>query len=123
MPKYTFKCPECGLEEQQTVPRHIKEVSCCRCAPDKESWMKRQLPKLGGQPDVNETVNEYTGVTWKEGQKEAIDERRAQSYWEVEVPRMVRSGTYSIETMLEMGWVYFNDKEEMIINDQPPNKR
>jgi hypothetical protein len=85
--------------------------------------MKRQLPKLGGQPDVHETVNEYTGVTWKEGQKEAIDERRAKYYWEVEVPRMVRSGTYSIETMLEMGWVYFNDKEEMCVNNKPPSER
>lgn len=123
MPKYTFKCPECGLVEQQNVPRSVKEVSCCRCAPDKESWMKRQMPKLGGQSEVNETVDEYTGIVWKDGQRESIKERKEKFYWEVEVPRMVNSGTYSIETMLEMGWVYINDKDEMCINNKPPSER
>lgn len=123
MPKYTFICPECGLQEQQTVPRNIKMVSCCRCAPDKESWMKRQMPKLGGQPTVNEVINKHTGTTWADGQQESIKVRRDKYYWEQEVPRMVRSGTYGIDTMLENGWVYFNDKDEMCINDKPPSER
>lgn len=85
--------------------------------------MKRQMPKLGGQSQVNETVDEYTGITWKDGQRDAIKERKDKYYWEVEVPRMVNSGTYSIETMLEMGWVYFNDKDEMCVNNKPPSER
>jgi len=123
MPKYTFICPECGLQEQQTVPRNIKTVSCCRCAPTKESWMKRQMPKLGGQSTVNEIINKHTGTTWADGQQESIKARRDKYYWEQEVPRMVRSGIYGLDTMLENGWVYFNDKDEMCINDKSPSER
>jgi putative FmdB family regulatory protein len=119
MPKYTFKCTECDSVVQENVSRRTNSIVCPKC----ESAMKRQLPKLGGQSTVNETVDKYTGTTWADGQRESIEERRAKYYWEQEVPRMVRSGTYSIETMLEMGWVYFNDKEEMIINDKPPSER
>jgi len=122
MPKYTFICPECDTTEQLTVDRRMKEVICRNCLP-KESQMKRQMPKLGGQPTVNEVINKHTGTTWADGQQESIKARRDKYYWEQEVPRMVRSGTYGIDTMLENGWVYFNDKDEMCINDKPPSER
>ncbi len=55
--------------------------------------------------------------------QEILQERKADHYWEVIVPDMVNSGTYTIETMLEQNWVQFNEKGEMIINTKPPGKR
>jgi len=123
MPKYTFKCPECNKTEQQYVPREIKEISCCNCAPEKESWMKRQLPTLSGNPDITEVVDDYTGKTAKQDQGTMIKERHAKFYWSVEVPRLVNSGVYGVDTMLEQGWVWFDDNHKMHINDKPPNER
>jgi len=123
MPKYTFICPECGTIEQQYTPRSTREVSCCKCSPEKESWMKRQMPTLNGPSTVNETVDKYVNRVWQDGQQESIKARRDKYYWGHEVPRMVSSGTYSVETMFENGWVYFNEKEEICVHDKPPNER
>lgn len=85
--------------------------------------MVRLMPTLAGKAQVNETVDKYAGRVWQDDQRESIKERKDKHYWEVEVPRMVNSGTYSLETMLEMGWVYLNDKGEICVNNKPPSRR
>lgn len=119
MPKYTFKCQECGSAESLYLGRHVKSVTCKECGGETE----RQLPKLSGQVDVNEVIDGYTGVIHRPDQREIVEKRRNEYYWSVEVPRLVNSGTYSVETMLEMGWIYLDEKDHVQINDKPPHRR
>lgn len=119
MPKYTFKCESCNTTRQLYISMRTNCIVCKEC----DSVMIKQMPRLNGPADVHEVVNKYTGQTWKQDQQESVQERRQKYYWEVEVPRLVNSGTYSLETMLENGWVYFNEKEELCINNKPPSER
>lgn len=123
MPKYTFECPKCGRSEQSYVPTHVKTISCYVCAPDKETWMKRKLPTLSGNPDITEVIDDYTGKTVKQDQSTMVKERHDKYYWGVEVPRMVKSGVYGVDTMLENGWIWFDDHNHMQIHDKPPSER
>jgi hypothetical protein len=80
------------------------------------------MPSLNGKSTVTEVVDKYLGQTHIEDQRKILEDRKQDYYWAVEVPRFVNSGTYSLETMLENGWVYLNDKNEMIIRTKPPHK-
>lgn len=117
MPKYTFECGACKSTVQKFVAVD-KKTAKCRCG----NGMNRKMPKLSGHAQVTETVDKYTNRKWKQDQEDILEERKADYFWSVEVPRFVNSGTYSIETMLEMGWIYFNDKEEVQIRTKPPQK-
>lgn len=115
MPKYTFTC-ECGHSTQQITSISTKEIACSTCGKS----MSRSLPKLSGKANVTEVVDSHTNVKWGDDHVKEIDDRKRTFYWEVEVPRMVNSGTYSIETMLENRWVYFDDKGKLITRTRPP---
>jgi len=119
MPKYTFKCHNCGRERQEIVSISTTEITCGDC----DSGMLRQMPTLNGPSEVRETVNEYTGTTWRKDQKEILNERQQNYLWEVEIPRKVASGVYSTETMLEMGWVYIDDDGKIQPHTKPPHAR
>jgi transcription elongation factor Elf1 len=119
MAKYTFTCPQCGKEEQRFAnPKQIS-VPCSECGTPTD----RQLPVLNGPVTVKEVIDKHRNTIWNQGHKEDIEERKQKYFWEVEVPRLVNSGTYSIQTMLEQGWISVNDKEQVIINTKPPAKR
>jgi hypothetical protein len=118
MPKYSFKCDAC----ERVVKRYVKSTVLeaeCECG----AVMRRLLPNLNGASEVTETVNPTTGMRWKQDQQEMIKERRDDYFWKVEVPRLVNSGTYSMETILERGWIYFDDARRMHIYTKPPQKR
>jgi len=85
--------------------------------------MERQMPILNGQSNVTEVVDKYMGIVWKEGQRELVKERHDEYYWSVEVPRLVNSGTYSLETMLQNGWVWIDDNEHIHTHTKPLHKR
>ena len=85
--------------------------------------MNRQMPNLAGSSDVSETVDKYTNIQHKNDHGKIMKARKQEYYWTVEVPRMVATGTYTMETMLENGWIYFDDKKEMHIQDKPPHRR
>ena len=119
MPKYTFICEKCKNTKACFVKIGVKKIDCDMC----DGFLLRQMPKLSGPSQVNEVIDHYTGVSWVDDQEAKIKQRKDKYYWEIEVPRMVNSGTYSIETMLEMGWVYLNEKEEVCINNKPPSER
>jgi len=119
MPKYQFKCKSCDITTSIYTPPLVKEITCPAC----EGSMPRQLPTLNGPANVKEVVDKNTGITWTENQQDLIQDRKAEYYWTVEVPRMVESGTYSLETMLENSWIYVDDAGKIHVNNMPPDRR
>jgi hypothetical protein len=117
MPKYCFVCETCGHEIERITSSKVETLECSKC----KAMMKRKFPNIGSQK-VTEVVDSFTNVRHEEDHKSKLQDRKTEHYWTVEVPRLVQSGTYSIETMLAEGWVIYNDKGELIIN-KPPSKR
>jgi hypothetical protein len=120
MPKYTFKCPD-GHTTQLMISSDIKTFPCTEnlCF----ETMTRQLPVLNGPSNVTEIINKTTGVAWRPDQKEEVKQRREEYYWTVEVPRLVASGTYALDTMLENGWIWVDDNKQIHVNTKPPAQR
>jgi hypothetical protein len=79
------------------------------------------MPNLSGLKNT-ETVDKFTNKKRVENQEDILKERKADHYWEQVVPKLVESGTYSLETMLEQGWVYYNEKNELVTRTKPPQK-
>ena len=113
MAKNRYKCNQCSNEEIKYTA--IKEYAC-ECG----GCMNRQMPKLSGEAQVNEVVDKYRNIKHKSYQKKTIQDRKLVHYWKVKVPQMVNSGVYSLQTMIEMGWVYYNEKEELCTRTSPP---
>ena len=117
MPKYTFKCQKCGASIQKYVSVSTRELEC-ECGQS----MSRAMPNLLGSPKVTETVDKLTNKKHIDDQANEMKDRKSHHYWSVEVPKMVNSGIYSIETMVEQGWIYLNEKEEVVIRNKSPEK-
>lgn len=117
MPKYTFHCSICGHNRQKVTSASVREIECTNCL----NRATRIPPTLNGPSNVTEVVDEYTGIVRRRDQQEEVKQRRDEYYWSVEVPRFVQSGTYSVKTMLENNWIYFDDKEQMHIRTKPPH--
>jgi hypothetical protein len=118
MPAYTFKC-ENDHSQQQITTTKIKTIPCPSCGEP----ATRQLPKLAGPADTEEVINKYTGVKWRDDQRDQVKERNDKYYWEVEVPRFVQSGIYTVETMLENGWIILEDSGTVTVQNKPPSAR
>lgn len=116
MPKYNFTCAKCGLSLQKFTNVSSKTIPC-ECGEE----MDRKMPNISGMK-VSEVVDKYTNKKHFADQKEIIQERKLDYYWEKLVPEMVNSGTYTIETMLEKGWVYYDEKHNLITRNKPPQK-
>ena len=84
--------------------------------------MVRQMPKVRGLK-VTEVTDKFTNKKHIQDHENVLKERKSDYYWSTVVPEMVDSGTYTIETMLEQGWVSYNEKGELITNTKPPEKR
>jgi len=117
VPKYIFKCTECNKELTKYTPTSTKTIEC-ECG----KTMDRQMPRLRGLKNT-ETVDKFTNKKHIDDHQNILDERKADYYWSVEVPKMVKSGTYQLDTMLEQDWVSFNEKGDLVINTKPPGKR
>lgn len=118
MPKYTYACPSCQATEQKFASLGDKTQECPFC----HSTMYRQMPKIKS-PKVTEVVDKYSNKKHVEDQEAVLKERKLDYYWSVEVPKMVDSGIYALDTMLEKGWVEFNEKGELVTITKPPGKR
>ena len=117
MPKYTQYCRSCDSKVQ--VLCDINDlVLCKKCGTQTE----RQLP-IVGQTKVTENVDSFLGTHWVQDQTEILRERKANYFWEVEVPRFVNSGVYTLETMLENQWVYYDEKGNLQTRTFPPQKQ
>ncbi len=115
MPKYRFTCPKCN-KEKSTYTSASKKTIKCKCGND----MKRELPNLSGSPKVLEIVDKYSNVKHQANQTKIIQDRRNVYYWAVEVPKMVESGVYSMETMMEKLWIYYDEKGNLQTRTKPP---
>ena len=118
MPKYRFVCEKCGRAIQQYVsPKTVSVV--CECGHD----MDRQMPTMNGPTTVHEVSDKRMGYKWLDDHQNVIQDRKLHYFWAVEVPRMVASGIYSVETMLENGWISVDDSNQVHINTKPVNTR
>lgn len=117
MPKYSYRCPNCYIELQKFAGINDKTHECPKC----NEMMNRLMPKLKS-PKVTEVVDKYSGKKHIEDQENVRQERKLDYYWKHEVPKMVDSGTYTLETMLEQGWVYFDEKKNLVTRTKPPQK-
>jgi predicted ATP-dependent serine protease len=120
MAKYTYTCRACGFEFQKYAGADVVITQCMQCS---NITAERKLPTLNGPTNVTEVVNKHTGVTQRRDQRDEVEQRRAEYYWTVEVPRFVSSGTYSIETMLENGWIWVDDNLQVHVHNKPPHRR
>ena len=119
MPLYTYKCESCGWLKQKREKFIVKSVVCLDCG----DTATRQVPKLSGHSESQEIVNKTTGVTVSNNQKRDLRVRSDKYYWEVEVPRLVNSNVYTVETMLENGWITLLEDGSIEINNKPPQTR
>jgi len=117
MAKYTFKCDECGSLEKKFTDVSTKQIECHVC----KNLMNRQMPILKGVK-TTEVVDKYTNKKHVEDHKKIVEERKHDFYWSKEVPKMVNSGIYELSTMLEKGWVYYDDKGNLVTRTKPPQK-
>lgn len=117
MPKYRFVCSSCGGEIVKLVKIGTKEI-VCKCG---ES-MSRKMPRLNSI-ETTETVDSYRNVKWTANHREKLKERKEEYFWKYEVPRLVTSGIYELETMLENDWITITDDGKIEIQDKPPSKR
>lgn len=117
MPRYTFECKGGHVFQAFALPQE-DEFKCRFCSERAE----RRLPILSDKTDTKEKVDSFTGMQRAPDQREMVEDRNKEHYWSVEVPRLVSSGTYSLESMLEYGWVYYDDDGQIVIRDHPPNR-
>lgn len=114
MAKHKYKCTMCDRE--RTLYFKSQEDVLCSC----KAKMALQLPILGGKAQVKECVDKDRNISWIDDQEKILQDRKKEHYWKVLVPEMVNSGTYSIQTMLENGWIYFDANEKLQIRIKPP---
>lgn len=116
MPKFTFLCDSCKKSIQKTVSLETRQCQC-ECG----NQMNRQLPNLRGIK-TTELVDKFMGKSLVEDQDLLQKERMLDFYWKYEVPKMVKSGIYSIETMVEKNWIYLDEKQQVVIRTKPLEK-
>ena len=117
MPKYTYTCPVCSNSAQKIVNISDNRSFDCSCG----NQMVRQMPKLSSTK-TTEVIDKYTNQKHVTDQKQIIHERKLDYYWDKLVPEMVNSGTYTLETMLEKGWVYYDEKNNLVTRTKAPQK-
>ena len=116
MPKYTYKCSTCNKEVQKFASISDTIISCT-CGED----MSRKMPIIKS-PKVTEVIDKYSNKKHVEDQKSKLQERKLDYYWKHEVPKMVDSGVYALDTMLEQDWVYYDEKGSLVTRIKPPQK-
>ena len=116
MPKYTFKCVKCGASKQSFTLKSCKVIRC-ECGDS----MDRQMPQLRSIKST-ETVDKFHNKKLVQDQDIIIKERKSDYYWDQVVPDLVKSGTYTLDTMLEQNWVFYNEKGNLVTRTKPPEK-
>ena len=121
MAKYTFKCDICQRSVQVFTPSCTLDIPCRfdKC----DGKMERQLPTLNGPSDTTEIMDKRTGKAARPDLKEVVQSRRDEYFWTVEIPRLVNSGKYGLQTMLENGWIWVDDNDKIHIHNKPPHRR
>ena len=97
----------------------ITSTVCVKCG----GSTKRKMPTMNGPATSYEDPDGQSGRKWLDGQADILKHRKDKYFYEVEVPRMVASGTYSVETMLENEWIFLNDDGSIGVHTKPPYMR
>ena len=118
MPRYKFKCTSCDKIEPRRVKVGTTNIDC-ECG-NKMVW---QMPTLNGASEVLETVDKDSGTEWRADHKDDLEKRKAEYFWKHEVPRLVDSGVYGLDTLLENGWIIINEKGQIEVQTKPPHRR
>ena len=118
MAKYRFQCEKCSTISERYVSVETETWPCKEC----DGITKRLFPNIGSHK-VTEVIDPFLNIRHEEDQKKKLEDRRSNHFWQTEVPRFVQSGIYSVETMLSEGWVFYNEKGEMVIAKGPPQKK
>ena len=84
--------------------------------------MAQAMPRVS-KTTVKETSDKRMNRKWLDDHKETMKARKERYFYEVEVPRLVASGVYSIETMLQNNWIFFDDSGKMHVHTKPPSQR
>ena len=116
VPKYTYVCTTCNLEIQKFASIKDKYTPC-----DCGETMNRKMPNLS-PPKVTEVIDKYSGTKHIEDQDKVREARKLDYYWKHEVPKMVDSGVYGLDTMIEQGWVFYDEKHNLITRTKPPQR-
>jgi len=117
MAKYKYQCGNCGVVIEMYASKEVEVIKHGECG----GWATRLFPNIGSKK-VTETVDPYLSIRHEEDHKKQLEDRRTEYFWEVEVPRFVQSGIYSMETMLAEGWLVYNEKGELVIG-KPKKKK
>jgi len=117
MAKRTYKCLRCERVQQLVGPRSASVV-CDTCG----EIMVVQMP-IVSKPTVHESPDKQSGKLWLDDHAQVMKDRKENYYWAVLVPRMVQSGVYSMETILQNGWAWIDDAGHMHVYDKPPSRR
>ena len=117
MAKYTFRCEKCNKTQQLHVGFSVSTFEC-----DCGSTMNRQMPTIS-KSTVYETADKQSNRKWLEDHEQILKSRKEKYFWSVEVPRMVASGVYTVETMVENGWISLDDNNKIIVNTKPVSQR
>ena len=103
MPQFIFKCKKCKKEIKKVCSLKCKTTFC----PDCKGAMVRQMPK-SSKTTVKETVDSVTGISHFDNQEALLEETNKKHFYENDVPRLVASGKYTIEQMIEFDWIFFD---------------
>lgn len=117
MPKYRFSCDKCKAEDVKYTSASVYSTTCKICS----SPTHRLIPTTVEPATVKELVDSYTGVHLPPENKEILESRRSEYFWEVEVPRLVQE--YPAEHSLQEGWTYVDEKGKIQVHTKPPYKR
>jgi hypothetical protein len=118
MAKYTFTCDNCLNSEEKYASVSTESTTCSKCGKS----TRRELPMIGSKK-VTEKVDDFLNIRHEEDHKKQLEDRRTEFFWNVEVPRFIESGTYSLETCLSEGWLVYNEKGELVIGKPKKIKR
>ena len=109
MAKYRFQCESCSVIVEHYASVSTEALPCKECGKN----AKRLYPNIGSKK-VTEIVDSFLNVRHEEDQKKQLENRRIEHFWDVEVPRLIEGGVYSLETCLAEGWLVYNEKGELV---------
>jgi len=116
--KMTFKCPNC--EAKKSVYSNTTETIVCDCG----SNMSRVYTIASDQSSTaKERRCEIFNVNLLNDHEKVLKWRSDEHYWTVLVPEFVASGKYPIREMLDNGWIYYDDKGNIVTQTKPPHRR
>lgn len=116
--KATFECCVCGKVKSIYVKTADNVI--CECG----NQMRRVFNIVDNKATtVTERKCNIFNINSMVDIEEEIKKRNEEHYWSVIVPDLVKSGNYKISEMLQNGWIYYDEKGQIQIQNKPPHKR